>query len=238
MVSFTCPMFKDYSFKALYSQFSSPITIFDCGDKCAPYNQGGVPFCCDNRHTVPSAYDNEWEFLLENTDLWHLWQAGDSHVQRHLHKQLPLGQVMIECKGHQHCQRDFRSIACRAFPFFPYFNSAGSFLGLSYYWEYEDRCWVISNLASVTSQYRTEFIVTFERLFDMYPQEVKSFMYQSKRMRSIFMRQHRAIILLHRNHHNYKISPKNERLRKMADSQFPKHGNYLLISLLPFSDER
>lgn len=238
MVSFIRPMSEDYSFTNLYSQFASPITRLDCGEKCAPYNQRGVPFCCDTRHSVPTAYEDEWGFLKGNTDLWHLWQAGNMREQQRLGKQLPPGQVLIECKGHHHCQRNFRSIACRAFPFYPYFNSAGSFVGLTYYWEYEDRCWVISNLAAVTTQYRTEFILTFEKLFYRYPEEVKSFMHQSKQMRSYYQRQHRAIILLHRNGHNYKLSPKSERPRKIENSQLPKHGNYLLSSFLPFPDER
>lgn len=238
MVSFIRPMSKDHFFRDLYSNFSSSITVLDCGEKCAPYNQGGIPFCCDTRHSVPTAYEGEWGFLQESTDLWHLWQVRNSHEHNRLVNQLPSGQTLIECKGYQYCQRDFRSIACRAFPFFPYFNSAGSFLGLSYYWEYEDRCWVISNLEAVKSHYRTEFIVTFEQLFNIFPEEINNFIHQSRRMRYYFQRQQRAIILLHRNGNNYKISPKNERLRKMADYQFPKHGNYLLSSLMPFPDER
>lgn len=231
-------MSKEHSFIDLYTNFSSPISVIDCGEKCAPYNQGGVPFCCDTRHSVPTAYEDEWGFLQENTDLWHLWQAGNGGDQHRLINQLPPGQVLIECKGYQYCQRDFRSIACRAFPFFPYFTSGGAFIGLTYYMEYEDRCWVISNLSALTAQYRAEFILTFERLFEIYPEDINSFFHQSKMMRSHFQRQRRAIILLHRNGHNYKLSPKKELLKRITDNQFPKYGNYLLSSLLPFPDEQ
>lgn len=224
------------SFLDLYSQFSSPITALDCGEKCAPYNQGGVPFCCDTRHSVPTAYQAEWEFLQRNTNLWHLWKSTNPTEQDRLEDQLPPGQVLIECLGHHYCQRDFRSIACRAFPFFPYFTSAGAFIGLSYYWEYEDRCWVISNLGAVTGSYRQEFILTFEHIFKLYPEEINSFIHQSKRMRSHFHHQQRAIVLLHRNGKNYKISPTSERLRRVSELRLPKHGNYLVSAVLPFPD--
>jgi hypothetical protein len=237
MVSYNYFMPTILSFENLYSRFSSPISTLDCGDKCAPHNQGGIPFCCDTRHSVPTAYNEEWEFLQNNTSLWHLRKTRSQSQWSRLENQLPEGQVLIECLGHKHCQRDYRSIACRAFPFFPYLSSAGMFLGLSYYWEYEDRCWIISNLEVVTLEYRHEFINAFDNLFEFYPQEKRNFAYQSKRMRSHFQRQRRAIILLHRNNKNFKISPKDERLRRITNSDFPKHGIYQLTSLLPFPDE-
>jgi hypothetical protein len=60
---------------SLYSLFEAPITALDCGKKCSPYNEHGVPFCCDTRHAVPSAYTGEWRYLQANTDLWHEWQG-------------------------------------------------------------------------------------------------------------------------------------------------------------------
>jgi hypothetical protein len=125
--------------KLLYKGFYSPITTFDCGSKCAPYNEKGIPFCCDTRHAVPTAYEVEWDYLQSNTDLWHLWEVADDKEFARIRARTPAGQVLIECKGHLHCQRHFRSLTCRSFPFFPYFDKMGSFLGLSYYWEYEYR---------------------------------------------------------------------------------------------------
>lgn len=237
MVSFVRNMQTSPNFARLYSQFFSPITTLDCGSKCAPYNEGGVPFCCDTRHLVPTAYDEEWNYLQQNTDLWHLWQADTPKEQLRLQKQLPSGQVLIECLGHLHCQREYRSVTCRSFPFFPYINSDAEFIGLTTYWEFEDRCWVISHLDAVTPQYRMEFVYFYDRLFENYPEELSVFSYHSRRMRSYFQRNHRAIILFHRNHNYYKISPKNERFRKITRSQLPKYGNYKLSALLPFPDE-
>ncbi len=145
---------KPVFFDSLYADFQSPISTFDCGDRCAPHNEYGAPFCCDTRHAVPTAYESEWRYLQENTNLWHLWQADTPAETSRLQQETPPGQVLIECLGHPLCQRDYRSLTCRAFPFFPYLTSQGTFIGLSYYWEYEDRCWVISNFQVVNQTYR------------------------------------------------------------------------------------
>jgi hypothetical protein len=221
----------------LYQLFQSPITTFDCGDKCAPYNESGVPFCCDTRHAVPTAYDVEWEYLVANTDLWHEWQSDDPLETNRMLSEKPEGQVLIECLGHKACQRQFRSITCRAFPFFPYIDQNGRFIGMTYYWEYEDRCWVVSHLDTVTSNYLEEFVRAFERLFELRPQEKENFRYHSIVMRRIFGRRHRSIFLLHRNGKYYKITPRNGRLRRVATAHLPAFGPYRIATQLPFPGE-
>lgn len=57
--------------RSLYDGFNSAVAAFDCGRKCAPPNPRGKPFCCDICHAVPAAYKSEWNYLEQNTDLWH-----------------------------------------------------------------------------------------------------------------------------------------------------------------------
>jgi hypothetical protein len=104
-------------FPAIYASFRSPIAEFDCGKKCAPYNENGVPFCCDTGHAVPTAYNEEWEYLRVNTVLWHLWEAEDNQETERLLSETPDGQVLIACLGHEHCQRGFRAFPAGHFPF-------------------------------------------------------------------------------------------------------------------------
>ena len=223
--------------KNLYARFEAPIVRLNCGDRCAPYNEHNVPFCCDTRHAVPTAYTPEWDYLQANTDLWHRWQAENPRQSQDLEAQTPAGQVLIECKGHLLCQRGFRSLTCRAFPFFPYITRQGEFIGLSYYWDYEDRCWVISNLQVVSVEYRMEFIAAYSRLFDQMPEERENFSHHSKRMRQLFGRKHRAIPLLHRNGGFYKVTPRNGRIRRVRPENLPKFGPYRIAAELPFPDE-
>jgi hypothetical protein len=224
-------------FAGLLARFRAPIMKLDCGQKCAPYNENGVPFCCDLHHAVPTLHRAEWEYLQENTDLWRLWQGETPDETRRLQEQTPAGQVLAGCLGADRCQREFRSLTCRSFPFFPYLDRAGSFIGLSYYWEYEDRCWVISNLDQVTPDYLAEFISAYEWLFERLPQEKENFKYHSSMMRRIFSRRRRAIPLLHRNGSIYKIAPSNGRLRRMPASKLPKFGPYAISDLLLFPDD-
>ena len=226
-----------FDFSTLYANFHYPITNLDCGKKCSPYNQHAVPFCCDTRHAIPTAYLLEWDYLRFNTDLWHLWQAPQDHETARLREQTPEGQVLIVCQGHLYCQRQYRALTCRAFPFFPYLNLKGDLLGLSYYWQYEDRCWVISHLDQVSSCYLSEFIATFETLFQDCPAEREVFRYHSSLMRRVFSRRRRAIPLLHKNGCAYKVSPSTGRMRKVPTTASPQFGPYKFASRLAFPDE-
>ncbi len=186
---------------------------------------------------VPTVYLVEWEYLQSCTDLWHPWEADNPAETVELREQVPQGLELVACNGHDRCQRGFRSITCRAFPFFPYFNSQGSFIGLSYYWEYEDRCWVISNLNVVTLDYRVEFIEAYEALFKYLSEDRENFARLSEQMRRVFELEGRAIPLLHRNGYAYKISPRNERTRRVSVDQMPKFAPYKIAVRLPFPDE-
>ena len=224
-------------FAAIYTCFHAPITELDCGQKCAPHNDYGIPFCCDTRHAVPTAYHSEWAYLKANTELWHLWKGDDTEVFAELRAETPPGQILIACLGHEHCQREYRSITCRAFPFFPYFNSKSDFLGLSYYWEYEDSCWLISNLQMVGAGYRQTFIKAYEVLFGIFPEEIRNFRSYSDFMRRAFKGDRRAITLLHRNGNVYKISPHNERMRRVKVEALTKFDVYKIAASMPFPDE-
>lgn len=225
----------DYS--VVYARFHQPLSAVDCGRKCAPYNQYGIPFCCDTRHAVPSAYNLEWEYLQCHTDLWQPWHAADQEETDRLNAQTPPGQVLIACLGHMLCQRQFRAITCRAFPFFPYITLEKEFIGLSYYWEYEDRCWVISHLDQVSTTYVHEFMTAYETIFQAYPEEIENFRYHSSVMRRSFSRRKRAIPLLHRNGWGYKVSPSSGRMRRIPIESLPEYGPYKIVSRLAFPGE-
>jgi hypothetical protein len=224
-------------FAALYTSFEAPISIFDCGNKCAPYNEYGVPFCCDTAHAIPTAFTTEWAYLAESTDLWHLWEDIDPEETERLLADTPDGQVLIECLGHKYCQRKFRSITCRAFPFFPYVSKVGEFLGLSYYWEYEDRCWIINHLQVITLEYVREFVMTYARIFDKWPHELENFQYHAMVMRRVFGRQHRKIPLVHRDGSFYEVTTKDGTLNSIDPASLPKFGDYAIAAEMPFPDE-
>lgn len=223
-------------FAELYADFDAPIQAFDCGQKCAPFN-GGVPVCCDTRHSVPTAYPAEWVYLQESTDLWHTWQPDDPADRDRLAAEAGPDLVLIECRGAAHCQRGFRSIVCRSFPFFPYHDAAGEFLGLACYHDYEDRCWVISNLDRVDDAYREQFVRAYERLFELMPGEQDSFRDHAERLRAEFVAAGRRIPLLHRDGADYLVEPVSGRLERQDARRFSKHGPFAVGDRLRFPDE-
>jgi len=231
--------------KELYTQFDAPITVLDCGKKCAPYNEGGKPFCCDICVAVPTVYQEEWDYLNTHTDLWFVWKAENCTDTREeaakevsrLKEETPGSMVLVECLGPSLCQRSYRGLTCRQFPFFPYIDSQGNFLGLSYYWEYEEQCWVISNLEVVTEDYQRQFLAAFETIFRWMPGEFENYRYHSEVMRDTFNEQRRAIPLLHRNGYAYKITTHNERMRRVPVDSLPTFGPYRIAAKMPFPDE-
>lgn len=227
----------DLNFASLYQRFDAPVTAGNCGAHCAPHNERGVPFCCDLNHAIPTAYAAEWVELQENTDLWRPWEGRTPRETENLRSQLPDGQVAIACQGAAACLRPFRSITCRAFPFFPYVTRTGEFIGLTYYWEYEDRCWVISNLHEVTPEFRGQFVAFYDDLFRRMPDEHETFRQFSSRMRRSFARRRRAIPLLHRNGAAYKLTPRSGRLRRIDPQALPAFGPYAIAREMPFPDE-
>lgn len=217
------------SIRDLYDGFDAPVAEIDCGLKCAPHNPSGKPFCCDICQAVPVAYHSEWAYLQENTDLWHPWHGveGEQETENpQWLEDLPEHLVLLECKGPQFCQRPFRASSCRQFPFFPYVTSDFRFIGLAYEWEFEETCWVISNLWSVTEKYRQQFIKTYDDMFCVWMHEFESYANLSEDMREYYAAQKRRIPLLHRNGGAYLISPSNEQLRRVDIHSFKKFGPY------------
>ena len=217
--------------RALYGGFNSTIAELDCGKKCAPHNPSGKPFCCDICQAVPAAYKSEWKYLEPNIDLWHKWRADECEETTpaetaHLKADVPEGMVLLSCLGPSLCQRDFRALSCRQFPFFPYVTSDYRFIGLAYEWQFEPICWVISNLASVTQRYREEFLRTYDRIFALFQEEFEHYAYHSELLRTEFIRRRKRFPLLHRGGGYYLVSPASERLQRVQADRLPRFGPY------------
>ena len=217
-------------FQDLYASFDAPCTELDCGQLCAAHNPGGKPFCCDICHAVPVAYQSEWTQLRKHTNLWHQWQ-GDECLEEpvardELESQTPGHLTLLACKGPQYCEREYRTVSCRQFPFFPYITDDFRFIGLGYDWDFTPVCWVLSNLNQVTRAYRQQFVQAFDRIFSIWLEDMDSYAQLSEEMREHFAAIHRRFPLMHRNGADYLVSPRSGKLQRCDLGSLPKFGFY------------
>ena len=226
---------KDF-FKELYSGFAMPLCEIDCGLNCGPHNDYGVPICCDIHQVVPSAFELEWRYLEENTDLWVPWSSSGT-IGKELIEGLQEGQVLLSCKGYQECQRDFRTITCRAFPFFPYLDSKTAFRGMSYYPEFRSSCWIISNLGVVSQSYKEAFQRSYQCLFEYYPESLLNFAGFSSYMRDKAADQREKIIMMDFSGAVFAIDPRTEMKYQVEYKDLSPYGPFVITRDLRFPDE-
>lgn len=227
---------KESFFKEIYTIFSSPLSDIDCGEKCGPFNDYGVPVCCDISLIIPSAFREEWGFLEKNTDLWQPWSSSNP-LDKDIADEVQEGQVLLKCLGYKRCQRQFRTLTCRAFPFFPYLDSQGNFLGLAYFQEYRELCWILSNLSTVTMVYKAEFQQAFELLFDQYPTSKESYCQYSSYLRDENVLSGDKIILLDFEGNVFVLDPGSEISNRVSYEDLESYGPFRITKDLIFPDE-
>ena len=224
-------------FGDVYAGFGAPVVPIDCGRICAPHNPSGKPFCCDICCAVPVAYQAEWKYLRQHTSLWHAWRGDECEREpgnrAELEQQTPAHLRLMACAGPDHCERDFRAVSCRQFPFFPYITPDFRFIGMTYDWEFRGTCWVISHLDQVTADYRREFFNTYDRIFETWLEDFDSYVELSEEVRAHYMFKRKRIPLLHRNGCDYLVSPASGGMRKAAAGSFPRFLPYTTSAAAP-----
>lgn len=208
------------TFAKIFDLFDAPVMKVNCGEKCAHLNEGG-PVCCDVDNAIPIMQVAEWKLLKSRSNLWKAFKPYDEHTQG-IVDELSDQCKAVECKGAMHCERDNRSLSCRAFPFFPYIGKDGEIMGLSYYWHFEDTCWVISNQHLVEQDFIDQFIEAYEILFKKDPEEYEVFVDYSATQRRVFSRRKQNIPVLGKKGKIYLIKPKKGGIKKGSKKDLPK----------------
>ena len=133
---------------------------------------------------------------------------------------------LMACKGPAHCERDFRAFSCRQFPFSAYITADDQFIGMTYNFDFEEVCWVISHLDQVSERYRKEFFEVYDHLLFERPSEYDNYYWLSQEVRELFIQDGRSIPLLHREGGCYLLNPKTEELTPVDARDLPKFGPY------------
>ena len=193
-------------FAEVYRRLQAPISrTLDCGKKCAPLNEG-IPVCCDLEQAMPLVDAGEWDLLKDRTTMWSVYTPKTKYEIKEYGDGSD-GCKAIFCRGAKHCERDNRSLACRAFPFFPYFTKDKTFFGLGYYWVFEGLCWVVSNLKVVEQPFIDEMVAAHEFLFTRDPEWKDTYVEFSASMRGVFTKKKRRIPILGRDGKLYWVLP-------------------------------
>ena len=201
------PTPKDYA--EIYKRLQAPISkVYDCGKKCAPYNNG-EPVCCTTGHAIPIVEHSEYKLLRSRTDMWTPFKPKTAADRAEIADLKGSACRAVECKGAAHCERDNRSMACRSFPFFPYFNPAGELVGLATYWSFEGQCWVISNLTIVEQPFIDDMIASHDLLFAKDEDWRKTYRGQSATMRGVYSRKGKRFPVIGRNGDYFWVLPKS-----------------------------
>jgi hypothetical protein len=224
-------------FKDLYQGFSLPLSEIDCGQKCGSYNDYGVPVCCDIRLVIPTAFLEEWKFLESETDLWRPWEKLSSQEGQKLADELQSGQTTLQCLGYQDCQRSFRTISCRSFPFFPYLDSAGKLIGLTFYREYRQDCWIISNLNRVTLEYKKQFQDAYQKLFEVYSDARTNYQNYCEYVRRSAGNDQEDLVLLDFDGRVFLINPRVCKVQETSYCDLTSYGPFGVMNDLVFPDE-
>ena len=213
------------TFRDIHARFNAAISRYDCGKWCAPLNNG-EPVCCSTRQAIPIVQRNEYKVLRQRTDMWHKFKPFDA-ASRAVATDLHASCLAVECRGARHCERENRTLACRAFPFFPYFPREGNFVGLAFYWTFADRCWVMSHLEVVKRDFVSEFCAAYELLFADDADERQAFREQSAAVRRVYTRWKKPIPIIAREGGYLSVAPGNGELRPAKVSEFERHGPYV-----------
>ncbi len=218
------PQATKEDFARVYEMFQAPISRFDCGRHCSPLN-GGEPVCCSTDHAVPVVDRAEWDLLRGRTRLWRRYRPED-RAGKAIVAELSRACLAIECKGVRHCERDNRTLACRSFPFFPYVDAEGAFIGLSIHWTFADRCWVISNFGKVDAEFRRQFLAAYDYLFAADAGEYETHKEYSATLRRVFSRRRQPIPFMDREGNCFRILPHGRGMQPSAPEKMPKYGAY------------
>ena len=182
---------KDFAF--IYRNFDSTPVRFDCGKICAPKNDG-IPFCCDTGWLIPCTYKREFSYLIKRTDLWKRFRPKTKHEKRII-EETDKNTVFGQCLGHDRCDRKYRSVSCRIFPFEPYLDLEGNFLGMVYSYRLGNKCPLVDRPKIVSKKFISDQITMWNYIFERDAAEIEVYREESINVRRYLSRKKKPIYI-------------------------------------------
>ncbi len=171
-----------------FHQLLSPdMTDFNCGELCAPKNNG-QPFCCDSKNVIPLLYRDEMRWDKQHGDgIWRMLY-GEEIAELDLPLCVdPEVEVYAVCTCAPNCPRDKRALICRTFPFLPYFNENGKLEGLTYNFFEEGKCPLVGRAdITLNPEYVKNACIFWQEILEIFPDDKELYIYESADRRRIF----------------------------------------------------
>ncbi len=196
-------MLTEKDIEYIYQHFNSTPAAHDCGQVCAPQNDG-IPFCCDSEWLIPVMYEKEFAYLQGMTNLWKRFKPRTKQEQK-LIEETDESAVFVECLGHTKCERQFRSVSCRLFPFEPYLDLQNNFLGLTYNYKLGKKCPLVDKPDIVSKEFISEQIEMWRYIFEKEPTELDVYHDQSIQTRRYASRMKKPLYIF--TPEGYSIGP-------------------------------
>ncbi|MFQ6092509.1 MAG: hypothetical protein ACE5OR_07500 [bacterium] len=182
---------KDFAY--IYRHYDSTPLRYDCGRLCAPKNEG-IPSCCDTVRLIPVMYKREFKYLQKRTGLWKRFRPKTKHEKR-LVAETDKGTVFGKCLGPERCDRRYRSISCRIFPFEPYLDLEGNLLGLVYNYRLGNKCPLVDKPQLISKKFVSDQIKMWKYIFKKEPSERDVYRDESIQVRRYLSRKKKPIYI-------------------------------------------
>jgi hypothetical protein len=99
-------------------------------------------------------------------------------------------------------------------------------IGLTVYWIYEDRCWMISNLRLVETRFIRECLDTWRAIFAKDQEEWQTYVEYAATMRRVFSRWRRQIPVLDSDGRLLLVDPSTGDIRAGRVQDYPTYGPF------------
>jgi len=186
---------SDKKLEELYALLSVPMIDFDCGKECAPMN-GGLPFCCDEKATVPLIFWDELRWHQRDGGFWRRMPKRGKVARDLADKCEDEFEVLAVCPGAAKCIRDKRALICRTFPLEPHCDSLGRVLGLTYDYSEDLQCPLVGREDVTFNPIFIRNCIRFWReILRLMPLQKRLYTRESLKLRRKFRKQGRKVPL-------------------------------------------
>ena len=153
---------------------------FDCGEICAPQNNG-IPKCCENEFVVPVLFREEYNWHRKNGKFWKRMPPKTKEIRKFI-EESETYYVFSQCPGPKDCRRSKRSFNCMIFPFEPYVSREGNITGLMFVEGDKDTCPFLGKpQQTFNPAYIVNYVKFWTEMFELYPEEKEMYMKESRK---------------------------------------------------------